>query len=93
MWLDFRYRSNANDGNKLPRTYPVEFPPTKKDTQGVYINKGIQPFTASGNFINCSEGRIFEHTFLFKATCSDRLIIELVVSFVIRSEIGFSVKL
>ena len=40
-----------------------------------------------------SEGRIFEHTFLFKATCSDRLIIELVVSFVIRSKIGFSVKL
>ena len=43
--------------------------------------------------IGGSEGRIFEHTFLFKATCSDRLIIELVVSFVIRSEIGFSVKL
>lgn len=44
-------------------------------------------------FFGGSEGRIFEHTFLFKATCSDRLIIELVVSFVIRSEIGFSVKL
>ena len=28
-----------------------EFPPIKKDTQGVYI-KGIQPFPASGNFIN-----------------------------------------
>ena len=32
-----------------------ELPPIKKDTQGVYI-KGIQPFPASGNFINCSEG-------------------------------------
>ena len=32
-----------------------EFPPIKKDTQGVCI-KGIQPFPASGNFINCSEG-------------------------------------
>ena len=53
--LDFRCRSNANDGNKLPRTYPVESPPIKKDTQGVYI-KGIQPFPASGNFINCSDG-------------------------------------
>ena len=35
--LDFRYRSNANDGNKLPRTYPVESPPIKKDTQGVFF--------------------------------------------------------
>ena len=35
--LDFRLRSNANDGNKLPRTYPVEFPPIKKDTQGVFF--------------------------------------------------------
>ena len=38
-----------------------EFPPIKKDTQGVYI-KGIQPFPASGNFINCSE-RIRTATF------------------------------
>ena len=35
--LDFRCRSNANDGNKLPRTYPVESPPIKKDTQGVFF--------------------------------------------------------
>ena len=35
--LDFRCRSNANDGNKLPRTYPDEFPPIKKDTQGVFF--------------------------------------------------------
>ena len=35
--LDFRYRSNANDGNKLPCTYPVESPPIKKDTQGVFF--------------------------------------------------------
>ena len=28
--LDFRCRSNANDGNKLPRTYPDEFPPKKR---------------------------------------------------------------
>ena len=62
--LDFRCRSNANDGNKLPRTYPAEFPPIKKDTQGVYI-KGIQPFPASGNFINCSDGIRSATLFLF----------------------------
>ena len=64
MRLDFRYRSNANGGNKLPRTYPVEFPPIKKDTQGVYI-KGIQPFPSSGNFINCSDGIRSATLFLF----------------------------
>ena len=52
MRLDFRCRSNANDGNKLPRTYPDEFPPIKKDTQGVFFllaeAKGFEPLRLLG---------------------------------------------
>ena len=50
--LDFRYRSNANDGNKLPRTYPDEFPPIKKGHQGVLfllaVAKGFEPLRLLG---------------------------------------------
>ena len=50
-----------------------ELPPIKKDTQGVYI-KGIQPFPASGNFINCSEGIRSATLFLFACNRSTPLI-------------------
>ena len=51
-----------------------ELPPIKKDTQGVYI-KGIQPFPASGNFINCSEGIRPATLFLFACYRSTPLIL------------------
>ena len=53
---------------------PFEFPPIKKDTQGVCI-KGIQPFPASGNFINCSEGIRSAILFLFACYHSTPLIL------------------
>lgn len=54
--LDFRCRSNANDGNKLPRTYPVESPPIKKGHQGVLFllaeAKGFEPLRLLGKRIS-----------------------------------------
>ena len=60
--LDFRYRSNANDGNELPRYYiPTSFRQNKRTH--MFLNKGILPFPFScfcNKFKPCKTEYLFD---------------------------------